>query len=134
MESWKLQTIINNFTDACETNSPHIIKFAKDLRRAYDHLRNHVQQQDVVEQIAPLLDDPRAHVRQCAACVMLSIPLDKFASMPSQINISVYDRQGREHYSFKWENKVPDSVQQPAWLEFVANHMIYLEDKKRGRG
>jgi hypothetical protein len=76
MEGWKLQTAINNFTDACETDSPYIIKHAKDLRRAYDHLRNPVQQQDVVEQIAPLLDDPRAHVRQCAACVMMNIPLE----------------------------------------------------------
>jgi uncharacterized protein with von Willebrand factor type A (vWA) domain len=134
MEGWKLQTAINNFTDACETNSPHIVKFAKDLRRTYDHLRNPAQQQDVLEQIAPLLDDTRAHVRQCAACIMMNRPVEKFSSMPSQIFITVYDKQGRDCFSFKWNNLVPDAVQQPAWIEFVANHMMYLEDKKRSRG
>ncbi len=131
MEAWKLQTAINDFTDACEADNHDIIRTAKKLRRTYDMLRNPAQQQDVLEQVFPLLDDKRAHVRQCAACVILNMPIQPLCAMPTQIDITLYDnRTGEAVYRKEWEETVPAAQQYQAWVEFAAKHKIYLEDQK----
>src|SRR5690606_13651585 len=104
MESWKLQTAINGFLDACETDSPDIIRQAKLLRHVSRQLRHPEQQADLLKQVFPLLDDPRAHVRQCASCVINKDPISKSAELPEQINVVVYGDHGEKYFEKNWKN------------------------------
>lgn len=133
MEAWKLQTAINAFTDACDSGGHDIVGATKRLTRTHDMLRDWRQRKDLLEQVAPYLDDSRAEVRQCAACVMLCMPVERFSTMPPNMDIAVRDAEGVVQHRFRWEDKVPASVQQPAWMEFVARHKIFLREQRESQ-
>lgn len=132
MEDWKLQHYLVNFTEACNGNPHEIISHTKKLRAVMDRLNNPEQEAMVLDELIPLMDDLRAHVRQCAACVVMNMPVERFSTMPPSLHIQRYDAKGECYYDRQWENKVPPERQQVEWMEFVASHLVYLEDKRRG--
>ncbi len=124
MEDWKLQSEINAFTDACSGDSSELIKATKRMSRINDQLRKPEQRQMVLEQLIPLMDDARHAVRQCAGCVVMGVKVEKFSTLPDERVFELYNGEGLVCFSREWKNKVPQSEQQLAWMEFVAGHQV----------
>ena len=133
MEEWKLQHYLVNFTEACEQDSHDLIKHAIKLKNVMMRLNKPKQEKDILDTVIPLLDDPRAHVRQCAYCIVTETSISHSSSMSPNLKIQRYDNKtGELFYDSYWENTVPEEKQQQEWTEFVAKHKIHIEEN-RGR-
>jgi hypothetical protein len=128
VEDWKLQHYLTNFTEACEGDPHELIKHTKKLRAIMDKLNNPEQETDILDTVFPFMDDQSAAVRQCAACIVMNMPIERFSTMPPNLDIQRYDATGKLYYDSHWENKVPEAKQQTEWEEFVAKHKLYIKD------
>ena len=131
MDDWQVTTHLNAFDDACNGSSKELILLTNRLVREFDKVRNPKQQQMLLEHMIPLMDDTRAHVRQCAGCVAMGVKAEAFSSLPRERIFKLYDDKGAVCFEQKWVNKVPDGEQVTGWMEFVARHKVAKAKARR---
>ncbi len=133
MEDWKLQHYLTNFTEACKGEPHALIKHAKKLIQIRERLRNEAQITQLLDEVFPYLDDASAPVRQCAACIIIEMPVTPLSTMPPNFDIKLYDRHGKIYYSREWEDTALTAKQSIEWQEFVAGHARYLREHSEQR-
>ncbi|NBO19107.1 MAG: hypothetical protein EBV03_07785 [Proteobacteria bacterium] len=133
MEAWKLQSLVVEFTNACDDRSSAIVGHAKKLSRAYDKLRDWEQQKDVLDQLVPYLDDKHPGVRQLTASIIMGTPITRFCAMPEKLDIMLRDSQGEVRHRVRWTNNFPQAEQQQGWMMFVVQQMMGKDERRSER-
>ena len=130
MEAWKLQTLLNDFVTACETDDASaMIRNGKKLRTVMYERTTPDEAKDIIETLFPLLDDSHAHVRQIVACVLLDEGINENSPMPHKIPVLIPTSE-TSVYTKVWDRKVEPETHEREWQNFVTR---YREERSQQR-